>query len=113
MNTFLAYVLSFFAAPLVGALAMVVAMPLGLAIGPVLGGVLSGATASFFGCWVSTLIFSWLSVDAGISMFLPTLIGFVLNDTQRILTRGASPIGVSSLVGDILGVAIAAMILLP
>jgi hypothetical protein len=113
MITALAYILSFFAAPLIGALAMLVAMPLALALGPILFGLLSGAATSFVGCWVATLIFSWLSVEAGFSMFLPVLIGFLMNDINRILTRGKTPFEVASLVGDLLGVAIAADQLLP
>ena len=113
MKTFLAYILSFFVGPFAGMIGFLVVTPVALSLGPIIGGVLMGAATTFVGCWVTTFIFAWLSVDASLLMYLPVWINCVFLFYYRMTTREPTPVDFWMFVGTILGVPIFAILLHP
>lgn len=116
MTTAIAYVLTFLLAPIGGAVGSLLLMPVIIAIGrtisPGIAGILIGCAGSFVAVWIGTWIFGWFDLAVGPLMLFVLGVGFLFNGFGRMATRGASPMEVGYLVGDIGGLVLAAMIFL-
>ena len=117
MKIILAYALMLFLAPTFGAIGSIVLMPVTIAVARwmnrVVAGTLSGSVQSFFAVYAGLQIFRWFGIAPGILMIAILGVAHILNDLSRFATRGMSEMQIGYFVGDVCGLLLGAVVLLP
>ncbi|MFA7309200.1 MAG: hypothetical protein WC045_04040 [Patescibacteria group bacterium] len=67
--------------------------------------------SSFVSFWFATVIFSWMNIEPGLPLFLILAIGFAFNDVKRIQRGTNVDLEIGSLIGDLCGILVGAMLL--
>ena len=116
MKLVLAYLLTFFLAPTMGALASLITLPLipamksNLALGVLC--LAAGVGDTILAVWFGVKLFFWLDQTPTLVMVIVLGSGYALNGLNRILRR-QTPYEFGWLIGNLSGLVIGASILLP